>query len=130
MKRADAVAKTIQKVHEKNTSILKYNDENSLSCVLSLALYTANNYYTIIRELSTGKGYADLAFIPRKKFADKPAMVVELKWDQAANSAISQIKEKHYVSALDDYHGNLLLVAMGYNKKTKEYECDIEMMDV
>lgn len=122
------VAERVQKVHEQNTAILEYNDENSLSCVLSLALYTASHYYTIIRELPTGKGYADLVFIPRKKFADKPAMVVELKWDKTASGAISQIKEKHYISAMDDYHGNLLLVGLNYDKGTKIHECLIETL--
>jgi hypothetical protein len=129
-KELDVVATSIQKVHEQNTSILEYNDENSLSCVLSLALYSANHYYTIIRELPTGKGYADLVFIPRKKFSDKPAMVVELKWDKTASGAISQIKEKNYISALDDYHGNLLLVGINYDKESKDYECLIESLEV
>jgi len=124
------VAKGVQKVHEQNTSILAYNDENSLSCVLSLALYTANEYYTIIRERPTGKGYADLVFIPRKKFADKPAMVVELKWDKSASGAISQIKDKNYISALNDYHGNLMLVGINYDKETKSHECVIEILTV
>jgi len=125
-KNADVVAESIGKVHEQNTSILAYNDENSLSCVLSLALYTANKYYTIIRELPTGKGYADLVFIPRKKFADKPAMVVELKWNKTVSGAISQIKEKNYISALNEYDGNLLLVGVNYDKGTKMHECVIE----
>ena len=124
----DVVAEGVGKVHEQNTSILKYNDENSLSCVLSLALYTANNYYTIIREHPSGKGYADLIFIPRKKFADKPAMVVELKWDETAEGAIKQIKERNYISALESYHGNLLLVGINYKKKDKVHECKIERL--
>ena len=129
-KEAAVVAEAVGKVHEENTSILQYNDENSLSCVLSLALYTASNYYSIIRELPSGKGYADLVFIPRKKFVDKPAMIVELKWDRTAKGAISQIKDKHYISALADYHGNLLLVGINYNKETKDYTCLIEALDI
>lgn len=126
--RSEVVAEGIQKVHEENTSILAYNDENALSCVLSLALYSASNYYTIVRELPTGKGYADLVFIPRKQFADKPAMIVELKWDETIQSAISQIKEKNYLSALEAYQGNLLLVGINYDKKTKMHECQIEQI--
>ena len=125
----DIVADHIATIHEQNISILEYNDENSLSCVLSLALYAANEYYTIIREFPTGKGYADLVFIPRKKFADKPAMVIELKWDKTARGAISQIKDKHYTSALNDHHGNLLLVGINYDKAAKEYTCIIEALD-
>ena len=128
-KESEVVAAGIQKVHEQNTSILAYNDENSLSCVLSLALYSATEYYTIIRELPTGKGYADLVFIPRKKFADKPAIIVELKWDKTAKDAISQIKDRNYISALDEYHGKLLLVGINYDKETKTYTCVIETLE-
>ena len=122
----ETVAKGIEKVHEENTSILQYNDENSLSCVLSLALYGARDYYSIIRELPSGKGYADLVFLPRKKFLDKPAIVVELKWDQSVESAIDQIKQKNYLAALDEYEGNLLLVGMAYDKQDKSHRCVIE----
>lgn len=57
-------------------------------------LYAARNFYTIHRELAGGKGFADLVFIPKKQFAEKPALVVELKWDKSAESAIKQMKEK------------------------------------
>lgn len=50
-----------------NAPILNYNGENPLSCVISRAYYSAVNDYTIVREMSTGKGYTDLAFIPRKQ---------------------------------------------------------------
>jgi len=126
----EIVTAGIQKVHELNTAILEYNDENSLSCVISLALYSANDYYTTIRELPAGKGYADIAFIPRKKHADKPAMIVELKWNKGAEEAISQIKKKNYISALEDYQGNLLLVGINYDKTEKIYTCIIESMEV
>ena len=125
---ANFVAKGIAKVHEQNTSILQYNDENSLSCVISLALYGANEYYTVIRELPAGKGYTDLVFIPRRKYADKPAIVVELKWDRTVESAIDQIKNRNYISALDEYQDNLLLVGVNYDKKTKTYDCIIELL--
>jgi len=122
----ETVAKGIEKVHEENTSILQYNDENSLSCVLSLALYGAKDYYSILRELPSGKGYADLVFLPRKKHLDKPAIVVELKWDASAISAIDQIKMKNYLTTLDEYEGNLLLVGVNYNKQDKSHSCRIE----
>jgi len=125
-KKASSVAVGIQEVHEQNTSILKYNDENALSCVISLALYSAKNYYTIIRELPSGKGYADLVFVPYKKSIDKPAIVVKLKWDKTVQGAIAQIKERNYISALDEYQGDLLLVGINYNKDTKHHECIIE----
>lgn len=123
---ADAVAAGIEKTHEE-VSILQYNDENSLSCVMNLAFYFAREYYTIVRELPAGKGFADICMIPRKQYADKPAIVIELKWDKSASGALDQIKEKHYGSALRDYLGNLLLVGINYDKKTKKHECVIEM---
>ena len=124
----EAVAEGIDKAH-REISILQYNDENSLSCTINLAFYFAREYYTIVRELPTGKGFADICFIPRKIHADKPAVVLELKWDKNARGAISQIKEKDYVDALKDYHGNLLLAEINYDKKTKKHSCIIEKME-
>lgn len=120
-----AVAKGIEKVHMDYISILQYNDENSLSCVIALAYYNAVNDYTMLRELPTGSGYADIVFLPRK-YSDKPAMIVELKWNQSAMSAIDQIKNKKYNNALEEYHGNLLLVGISYDKKSKKHSCRIE----
>ena len=121
----EAVAKGIDQAH-KEISILQYNDENALSCTINLAFYFAREYYTIIRELPTGKGFADICFIPRKLYADKPAAVIELKWDKDAHGAIEQIKNKQYVEALKDYQGNLLLAGINYDKKTKKHSCVIE----
>ena len=78
------------------------------------------------RELAGGKGFADIVFIPRKKFPDKPAMVVELKWNKSAEGAISQIKNKEYCASLEKYKGDLLMVGINYNKKTREHTCIIE----
>lgn len=122
---AQKVAQMINQVHSANTSILTYNDENALSCVISLAYYNAVNEYTKIREFPTGKGFADIVYIPRKH-SDKPAMVVELKYNHSAEGAIAQIKEKRYVESLKEYHGNLLLVGINYNKDTKKHTCVIE----
>ena len=126
----DFVASGIESVHEQNASILKYNDENSLSCVISLALYASSEYYTQIRELPTGKGYSDIVFIPRKKHTDKPALVVELKWDKTALSGIDQIRAKNYPAKLEEYRENMLLVAVNYDKETKVHECLIEEFSV
>ena len=88
--------------------------------------YFAREYYTIIREFPSGKGFADLCFIPRKMHADKPAAVIELKWDKSAEGAIAQIKERQYVSDLKAYHGDLLLAGINYDKKEKKHTCLIE----
>lgn len=124
-KDTDQVAQGMKEAHFE-TSYLQYNDENALSYVISLALYAARNFYTIHRELAGGKGFADLVFIPRKRFADKPALVVELKWDKTVHGALEQIKKKEYCKSLEEYRGNLLLVGINYNRKTKEHECVIE----
>ncbi len=121
----ERVAEAIEKVHRENISVIKYNDENSLSCVITLAYYSAMEEYTRIRELPTGEGFADVVFIPRQK-SRRPAMVIELKYDQTAESAIDQIKKKKYTSVLSDYRGELLLVGIAYDKKTKKHTCRIE----
>ena len=43
-----------------------------------------------------------------------------------ATAAIQQIKEKNYVQAVSNYTGNILLVGIAYDKKTKVHECEIE----
>ena len=123
--REKQVAEGIRQAHFE-TSHLQYNDENVLSYTISLALYAARNFYTIHREFSGGKGFADLVFVPRKRFADKPALVVELKWNKDADGAIRQIRQKEYCHSLEEYTGNLLLVGINYNKKTQEHTCKIE----
>lgn len=125
----EEVARQIEECHMQNTSILKYNDENSLSCVITLAYYTARNQYHIVRELPAGRGFADLVFVPKRN-VDLPAMIVELKWKESAETAISQIKENKYVKALDGYQGKVLLVGISYEKVkgegNKEHHCRIE----
>ena len=124
---AERVAEIIELAHETYTSILKYNDENALSRVLTMAYFTAPAYYNVIREMPSGKGFADICMIPRKTHLDKPAVVIELKWDKSVAGALNQIKEKNYGSALKDYQGNLLLVGINYDRVTKKHECVIEV---
>ncbi len=121
----EKVAELIDRAHSDNTSILKYNDENSLSCVISLAYYSARKTYTIERELPAGKGYADLVFRPRKNNSN-PAMIVELKYDKSAEGALGQIKKKQYTDCLKDYSGEILLVGINYDKNDKRHTCKIE----
>ena len=122
-----AVAEGIGRAH-KEISILRYNDENSLSCTINLAFYYAREYYTVIRELPSGKEFADICFIPRNLHLDKPAVIIELKWNETASGAIAQIKDRHYTDAFKDYHGNLLLAGIHYDRKTKTHTCIIEQM--
>lgn len=59
-------------------------------------------------------------------FAGNPVIIVELKWDKSAKAAISQIKEKQYPMSLAEYSGEVLLVGIDYDKKTKKHTCLIE----
>ena len=121
----EAVARGVDVAHDENTSILSYNDENSLACVLSIAYYYASNDYIIHRELATGKGFADLVLIPRKN-VDSPAIVIELKYDKAVDTAIAQIKRKNYPAKVAQYAANLLLVGITYDRESKLHRCCIE----
>ena len=120
----EAVARYIEEAHL-NTSILTYNNENTLAYTLLLAYISARDYYTMIREMTTGKGFADVVLIP---YRDKPAMIIELKWNQEVKTAIDQIKEKKYPKGLEKYKDNLLIVGISYDKKTKKHTCHIEEM--
>lgn len=121
----EKVAELIELAHDTYTSILKYNDENSLSCVLTMAYFTAPAYYTIIREMPAGKGFADFVFLPRANAGNRPAMIVELKYNQSADTAIRQIKEKRYQGALSGYESKILLVGISYDSE-KHHTCSIE----
>ncbi len=123
---AKAVAAAIDLVHMESVSLLSYNNENALSCVISLAYYSAKNYYQIVREMPSGNGFADLVFLPRKHVPSKPALVVELKWNQSAEGAINQIRQKKYSEIWKDYTGEVLLVGINYDKESKKHQCSIE----
>lgn len=122
---ADAVAVAVEKAHME-TSHLQYNDENALSYTISLAYYSARQYYNIIREFPSGKGFADMVFLPRTAYADKPAILVELKWNKTAEGAITQIKDIHYTEGLKGFAGRILLVGVNYDIETREHSCVIE----
>ena len=118
------VAELIEQAHQANASILKYNDENALSCVISLAYYSAQKNYTLHREMPAGKGFADIVFEPNRN-CDLPAMIVELKWGHSAEEAVEQIKRKDYLDCLKNYSGEVLLVGVNYDKE-KHHTCKIE----
>lgn len=124
-----AVAQMIQEVHMQSSSSLIYNNEISLSSVIALAYYSACRDYTLVRELPAGNGFADMVFLP-KRTSLNPALVVELKWDKTAEGAISQIKSKGYVSVLKEYKGNILLVGINYEKKSRKHQCRIEKFEM
>ena len=125
MGKGQAVARAIDLAHDENTSILAYNDENSLACVLTVAYIWARNEYVVHREYATGKGYADLVMIPRRNVS-KPALVIELKFNHPADTAIDQIKRKDYPAKTAEYAGDILLVGISYDKETKQHTCKID----
>lgn len=127
----EATAEKIEKIHTEYVSAIQYNNENSLSCVLSIAYLSAMQYYfKPIRELPTGRGFADFVFIPKKEYANEyPALVTELKWNKNAQTALNQIKEKQYPQSLLQYTGEILLIGINYDKKTKEHSCKIERFE-
>ena len=124
----EEVAGRLEKIHMDYSSVLQYNDENSLSSVLTIAYLGAMRYYfKPIRELPLGKGFADFVFLPKQEYANMyPALLVELKWDHTAETAIGQIKERKYPSTLEVYSGQILLVGINYDRKSKEHQCIIE----
>ena len=123
---SEAVATAIDAIHADNTSILQYNDENSLACVLTIAYYTAKRSYMMVRELPAGKGFADLVLLPRPS-CKQPAVVLELKYNQSAETAITQIHNKRYPDALKSYTGDVVLVGINYDKQSKQHDCRIEI---
>ena len=121
------VAEVISKSQQDYASIINFNDENALACAVMMSYYTARKYYYVKRELPAGRGFADIAFIPRNE-GEHPAMIVELKWTRSARAAIRQIRDREYAGALSDYSGEILLVGINYTKKTGRYSCRIEKL--
>lgn len=119
------VAEGLDRAHTQAASILTYNDENSLSCAIGLAYYSARKDYRMIREFPAGHGFADVVFLPLPHTA-KPALVIELKYNKSDHAAIQQIKDRNYIQALEGYHGEILLIGINYNKKNKRHSCVIE----
>jgi hypothetical protein len=124
---ANAVARGIEEVHLE-TAHITYNSEAALSYTLSLAFFAARDYYTVVRELPSGKGFADLAFIPRPHCPEAPAMLIELKWDKDVSTALTQIHDRRYPHALASYQDKLLLVGVSYDKDSRTHECVIERL--
>ena len=123
-----AVADGIERIHQEYSSVIQYNDENSLSSVLTIAYLSSMQYYfQPVRELPTGRGFADFVYLPKPEYKTSyPALLVELKWNKSTDTAIEQIWDKKYPDSILEYTGNILLVGINYNKKTKEHECRIE----
>lgn len=118
----EKVAAILEEIHDREIPCLKYSDENSLSCVITLAYLYARKDYWIEREFETGKGKCDYIFFPKK--TGSPAIILELKMGSDSGTAIKQIKEKNYAQKVKEYK-NVLLVGIAYDKK-KRHTCTIE----
>ena len=125
---SETVSSQIEKIHNEYMSVIQYHNENSLSSVLAIAYLSAMQYYfKPIRELPTGRGFADFVFVPKPEYkADYPALIVELKWNQNAQTAMQQIKDKKYPVSILNYTGDILLVGINYDKSSKKHQCLIE----
>ena len=135
---AERVAEGLDRAHMEVASVLTYNDENSqflsdelsiknLLVAISLAYYSARKEYRMIREFPSGRGFADVVFLPLPH-TNKPALVVELKYDKSAETAIQQIRDRQYTQALENYVGEILLVGVNYDRDDpqKPHSCVIE----
>lgn len=121
-------AMLIQNIHNDFVSSIAYNDENSLACTITTTLVSSFAYYhKPIREFPCGKGFADLVYLPLSSCPNRPVIVAELKWNLSAEAAIAQIKNRQYPESLKEYAGEILLVGIDYDKRTKEHRCKIEM---
>ena len=122
-----SVAEGLDKAHAEAASILTYDDENSLGCAIGLAYYSARKDYKLIWEFPAGRGFADVVFLPLPS-VNKPALVVELKYNKTADTAIQQIKNRRYMQALEGYTGDILLVGINYDRENRDkpHSCVIE----
>ena len=119
----DRVAELVEKAHNQVES-KTYNDENALSYTVQMAYYAAQKYYTGILELATGKGYADIVFLPAPGYPDLPALLIELKYDEAETAGLDQIYRQKYTERLEHYKDKLLLIAISYRKNVRNTSPD------
>lgn len=123
--KADQVAKAIEDLRNTQYAPTFYNDEQALRYVIRFAYIAAIEQYLKIEELPSGKGIADVVYLPKRK-STRPALVVELKWNKSSEGAIEQIKEKNYPAVIKDYGGEISLVGINYDEKLKTHSCVIE----
>ncbi len=124
----EAVARQIEKIHEEE-SPLYYNNEQALRSVIKRAYFSYGDEYIMFEELPAGAGYADIVYLP-KKDSVLPVLVIELKWNQSAEGAIKQIRDRRYPDAVSGYGGDILLVGISYDREApageRRHRCRIE----
>lgn len=124
----EAAARQIEKIHGEEAP-LYYNNEQALRSVIKRAYFSYADEFVKFEELPAGNGYADIVYLP-KRDSMMPVLVIELKWNQSAEGAIRQIRERNYPDAVRNYGGDILLVGISYNKDAppgkRRHECVIE----
>ena len=127
-KDTETVANLLAKVHEDKVPVLEYNSESALRYVVLMSYLAAEkDYLAPLNEFPTGKGFADIVYLPKKVSKNgKPALIIELKKDASAKVALEQIKERDYVSRVKEYTDNILLIGINYDSKSKQHSCIIE----
>ncbi len=126
---SSAIAKAFDDYHFEATSILSFNDENSMASAIRYAYFSAIEYYKIVRELPAGKGFADMVFLPLRK-SSRPAILIEFKYDKSADSAITQIHNKNYTGVLKGLSEKVILVGINYNKKDGKHDVVMEELEM
>ena len=122
----EQVAAILEEVHDQEIPFLQYNDENTLSRVITLCYLAARDTYYVQGEAKSGKGYCDYLFTPRK--AGMSTIILELKIGSTAEEAIEQIKERNYMEQIKDCL-EILLVGIAYDKSSKQHTCQIETIN-
>ena len=122
---ADTVAVILEEIRNEHYAPQFYNSEQALRAIIKYAYICTEGIYFNIEEMPSGKGIADVVYIP-KPMSKYPALLIELKWNRTAGGAIGQIKAKKYTAALKPFAGDLLLVGINYDEKTGEHTCTIE----
>ena len=129
---ANKIANIITEIHNSpNVSLLTYNREESMVfCLISGLMWQTEREYEVFRELQSGKGSADLIYVPKRNM-HLPILLIEFKYGQSAEEAMNQIKEKEYFRRYidGDYPNDVLLIGINYNPKTKNHQCLIEKLD-
>lgn len=124
----EAVAKALEDVHSAGTfgiSPLFYNDEQALRSVVKFAYISCLNDYIKVEELPSGRGYADIVYIPAPG-KNLPVLLIELKMNKSTEGAIGQIHKKEYPKIFENINGDVIICGINYDSETKKHECKIE----
>jgi len=115
----DKVAEIIEYFHNENSSKNYYSEESLRSAVKS-AYNFVDGLYSILDEVGSGRGIADIVFIPSNK--NRPALIIELKCNKDPEKAINQINQRKYYERLKIYENNLYLMGISCKKVTNTDE--------